>query len=172
MLFWLHFSIDFGRVWGGYLFVFWEGFGGSWRLLGRFLVSFLGTCIQNMLQNVAGQGGSQVRFQCASSWGGFLGALAAHFASHFRFRFYNRFSMDFLSILDGLRKDFGKILGWPPLPLPLWPISPIHFLRTNKAMDDHVVDKSVTQRLSSCLHSSVHKIAAGLFQRSVIALCL
>ena len=36
-----------GRIFGG----FWEGFGGSWHLLGRFLASNFGACIQNTLQN-------------------------------------------------------------------------------------------------------------------------
>ena len=37
-----------------------------------------------------------------------LDALGAHFASYFRLRFKNRFSMDFLSILDGFGEDFGR----------------------------------------------------------------
>ena len=44
-----HFSIDFGKVRGGFQ-GFWEGFGGSWRLLGHFLASFFEPCIQNVLQ--------------------------------------------------------------------------------------------------------------------------
>ena len=35
-----------GRILGW----FWKGFGGSWRLLGHFLASFFGACIQNALQ--------------------------------------------------------------------------------------------------------------------------
>ena len=36
------FWLDFGGVW--------EGFGGSWPLLGHFLASFFGACIRNALQ--------------------------------------------------------------------------------------------------------------------------
>ena len=37
-----------------------------------------------------------------------LDALGVHFASYFLLRFQNRFSMDFLSILDGFWEDFGR----------------------------------------------------------------
>ena len=40
------FGEGLGRVWGG----FWEGFGGSWRLLGHFLGSIFEASIQNALQ--------------------------------------------------------------------------------------------------------------------------